>query len=115
MSISVANFQNPWSARTISPIDLHIYSDGACIADRIQKKIVDGMVFKQLRSEATAANYTTSSKIVGDQSLDNTLTVSYAPLTTFSKTGSGEIQIYLPDWFVNDGFPQSMYPDSARD
>jgi len=56
---------------------------------------------------------TTSSKVLGDSSSGNTLSVTFTPEVTLSPSLSGNIKIAVPNWYDLDGTTKRAYDDVA--
>ena len=94
---SFSNFNTPWSARDIKSIDIRTFENRDCSGDNFQSYAVLGTITVQPgQIPAEDCEVSSSDQTLGYDNSDNTLTFSFKPKTSMSKSGAGIIRLYIP-------------------
>lgn len=76
---------------------------------------VSGLTIQQGVLPASNVQLSSTSNILGDTAAQNTLSVTFDPVSTMDPSGKGKIQIGVPFWYKVGETGELMYSPSARD
>jgi hypothetical protein len=108
--VLLTNFNTPWSGQTLRSIDIRYYQDEACQIGRRQQPL-PGITIQPGVIPQSAVSVTSSSDILGYTGNENTLTISFTPVTTMALRGEGTIEIETPYWFKVSTAEAFMYSE----
>ena len=108
--LEVTNFQNPWSAITVSSIRLYAFGQDTCFGtDKIGSDPISAHKFYPKTMPESNIEISSSSNVLGYSKLDNAVTFKFTPVYTSSPTKNGLIVIDFPSWYEVAGSLNMMF------
>ena len=114
--LEVTNFQNPWSAITVSSIRLYAFGQDTCFGtDKIGSDPISAHKFYPKTMPESNIEISSSSNVFGYSKLDNAVTFKFTPFYSTSPTKNGRIVIDFPLWFDVADDLNMMFNELAKD
>ena len=111
----ITNFNNPWSATTISSIRLFAFGQEVCFGnDKIGSDPITPHKFYPKTMLKSNIEISSSNNVFGYSELDNAVTFKFTPTYSTSLTKNGMILIEFPLWFDVADDLNMMFTEYAK-
>ena len=108
LTIEIPLVNTPFSSQILSSISVRIFKDRTC-SSQITTKQLPNLTIKVAELPAANVLLTTTDTSVASSKSSNQLIVKFTPSKTLSRTGSGRIDIGVPDWWKIGQTAGEMY------
>jgi len=103
LEITVSNFNTPWSSQNLKFIQLRYFRDQQCTIAPLKQVLTSITILPETikaKDNATISSISGQNyKTVGYRGSDNTLEISFTPVTMMPKRGYGKLELHLPPWY----------------